>query len=345
VLLNQGWSVFQANGRIELAIPLLQRAKELAGRLQDKSSLGEALIRLETIHLVQGDLQQASEQAATLAPVLAEVPDTALRLLAKQLEATTLLLARRFPRGSSAARRPGGVPRDGGQDALGSGARTSSGFLDGLVHVVADGRAGPRGSRLSRRAQQITERAYDPFEHEHAAMLAEGALLHAWRREPALASELAKRALAISEKRGFAKWQGRAELILRWAEAELVPSLPCSRVEELLSKPWQSGSVGRTMHAMLFIAMCARLGRAEPALQALTTHARHGRAQRRALARAGAPSPARRSLESAKRGDRSRKVDHHGDRAREKARLPVAGATRDPQPPRAGFGGQEEESP
>jgi len=102
-------------------------------------------------------------------------------------------------------------------------------------------------------------------------MLAEGALLHAWRREPARASELAKRALAISEKRSFAKWQSRAELILRWAEAELVPTLPSERVEELVSKPWEKGSVGRTMHAMLYIAMCARLRRPERALEVIAS--------------------------------------------------------------------------
>jgi hypothetical protein len=128
-----------------------------------------------------------------------------------------------------------------------------------------------RAVALSRRAQQVTEQGYDPFDHERVAMLAEGALLHAWRREPARASELAKRALAISEERSFAKWQGRAELILRWAEAELAPTLPCARVEELLSKPWELGSVGRTMHATLFVAMCARLGRAERALEVIAS--------------------------------------------------------------------------
>ncbi|HXN31488.1 MAG TPA: hypothetical protein VN894_06475, partial [Polyangiaceae bacterium] len=41
--------------------------------------------------------------------------------------------------------------------------------------------------------------------------------------------------------------------------------------EELLSKPWGLGAVGRTMHAMLFIAMCARLGRSERALEVIAT--------------------------------------------------------------------------
>jgi DNA-binding winged helix-turn-helix (wHTH) protein len=119
VSLSHGWSVFQASGHEDVAIPLLQRAKELADRLEDRASLGEALIRLETIHIVQGDLREASEQVRALAPVLDQVPD------------------------------------------------------------------------------------------------------------------------AISEKRSFAKWQARAELILRWAEAELAPSLPRARrgaLEQALGK-------------------------------------------------------------------------------------------------------------
>jgi predicted ATPase len=268
VSLSHGWSVFQSNGRVEVAIPLLQRAKELAGRLEDKASLGEALIRLETIHVVQGDLREASEQAAALAPVLDHLPDAALRLLAKQLEATTVLLrgqleeARRLLADLGVFRATEDttpvVAARGHLVALsmGSFALWLMGEPD---HAVA----------LSRRAQQVTEQAYDPFDHEHVAMLAEGAVLHAWRREPARASELAKRALAISEKCSFAKWQSRSELILRWAEAELSPSLPHARVEELLSKPWEMGSVGRTMHAVLFIAMCARLGRAGRALEVI----------------------------------------------------------------------------
>ena len=268
--LNQGWSVFQANGRVEVAIPLIQRAKELAGHLEDRASLGEALIRLETMHMVQGDLREASEQAGALVPVLDHMPDTGLRLLAKQLEATTALLRGHF---EEARRLLGDLgvfcatddksPMEAAHThllafSMGSFALWLMGEPD---HAVA----------LSRRAQQVTEQAYDPFDHEHVAMLAEGALLHAWRREPAPASELAKRALAISEKHSFAKWQGRAELILGWAEAELTPTLPCARVDELLSKPWEKGSVGRTMHAMLFVAMCARLGRAEPALQVIAS--------------------------------------------------------------------------
>jgi predicted ATPase/DNA-binding winged helix-turn-helix (wHTH) protein len=266
--LSHGWSVFQANGRADLAVALMQRAKELAGRLEDKASLGEALIRLETVLMVQGDLREASEQARALGPLLDHVSDVALRLLAKQLEATTALLHGQF---EEARRLLGalGVFRATEEETAMEAARAHLlAFSMGSFALWLMGEP-DRAVALSRRAQQVAEQAYDPFDHEHAAMLAEGALLHAWRREPARASELAKRALALSEKGSFAKWQKRAELILRWAEAEVAPPLSCEAVDELLSKPWEDGSVGRTMHAMLYIAMCARLGCAKRALEVI----------------------------------------------------------------------------
>ena len=270
VSLSHGWSVFQSSGREDVAIPLMQRAKALATRLDDRAALGEAIIRLETMYAVRGDLSEASEQAGALADVLDHVPEPALRVLAKEVVATTVLLRGRLHE----ARRL--------LDELGVfGATDDKTPMEAAhAHLVALSMASftlwlmgepDRAVAVSRRAQQVTERAYDPFDHEHVAMLAEGAVLHAWRREPALASELARRALVIAEKRSFAKWQGRAELILRWAEAELAPSVPCARVEELLSKPWEKGSVGRTMHVVLFVAMCTRLGRADQALEVLAS--------------------------------------------------------------------------
>jgi DNA-binding winged helix-turn-helix (wHTH) protein len=270
VSLNHGWSVFQSDGRMDVAIALMLRAKELADRSDDRASLAEALIRLETFHLVQGDLPEASERADALAAVLDDVPDAALRLLVKQLEATTVLLRGQF---GEARRLLGdlGVFRATDDETAMEAARAHLiAFSMGSFTLWLMGEQ-DRAVALSSRAQQITQRAYDPFDHEHVAMLAEGALLHAWRREPALASGLAKRALAISAKRSFTRWQSRSELILRWAEAELSPTLPRARVDELLSKPWEKGAVGRTMHAMLYVAMCARLGRADPALEVIAS--------------------------------------------------------------------------
>jgi DNA-binding winged helix-turn-helix (wHTH) protein len=268
VSLSHGWSVFQANGRADVAVALIQRAKELAGRLEDKASLAEALIRLEAVLMVQGDLRGASEQARAVGPIFDHVSDVALRLFARQVEATTIVLRGQFEQ----ARRL--------LDALGVFRATEemTGMEAARAHLLAFSMGSfvlwltgepDRAVALSGRAQRVAQQAYDPFDHEHAAMLGEGALLHAWRREPALASELAKRTLAVSEQGSFAKWQNRAKVILRWAEAELAPSLPRARVEELLAKPWEEGSVGRTMHAVLYIAMCARLGRGERALEVI----------------------------------------------------------------------------
>jgi hypothetical protein len=218
--------------------------------------------------MVQGDLRQASEQARALRPVFDHVSDVALRLLAQQVEATTTLLHGRF---EEARMRLGALGVFGATEERTEieGARAHLlAFSMGSFALWLTGEP-DRAVALSRRAQHLAERAYDPFNHEHAAMLAEGALLHVWRREPARASELAKRALALSEKGSFAKWRNRAELILRCAEAELAPTLPCETVDDLLRKPWQDGSVGRTMHAMLYIGMCARLGRRERALEVI----------------------------------------------------------------------------
>jgi predicted ATPase/DNA-binding winged helix-turn-helix (wHTH) protein len=269
VSLSHGWSVFQHNGGASVAVALMERASELAARLEDRASLGEALIRLEGIHMVQGDLREAAEQARALRPVFAHVADVALRLFAQQVEATTTLLHGRFEE----ARRMLGALGVFGAPEEKTGLEVARAhllaFSMGMFLLWLTGEP-DRALALSKRAQQVVEREYDPSDHEHAAMLAEGALLRAWRREPAQASELARRALAVSEKGSFGKWQHRAELILRWADAELASALPSEAVvDELLSKPWEDGAVGRTMHAALYIGTCARLGRADRALEVI----------------------------------------------------------------------------
>lgn len=270
VSLSHGWSVFQVNGQMDVAVPLMQRARELAGRLGDKAALGEALIRLQGMLMVQGDLREASEQARAVTPVFEHVSDVALRLFARQVEATTVLLRGRFEEAFRLLADLGVFGAMEEKTAIEAARAHLLAFSMGSFALWLTGEP-DRAVALSRRAQQVAEQAYDPFDHEHTAMLAEGAMLHAWRREPVLASELAKRALALAEKGSFVKWQNRAELVLRWAEAELTPTTAPERVEELLSKPWEDGSVGRTMHAMLYVAMCARLGRSERGLEVLSS--------------------------------------------------------------------------
>jgi predicted ATPase/DNA-binding winged helix-turn-helix (wHTH) protein len=261
-----GWSLFQVTGRGDRAVPTLQRAKELAVCLEDKASLGEATIRLAAVLMAQGRLREASEQTRGLRALLDHVADPGLRLLAEQVEATTVLLRGQFTEAHRLFEALGVFRATEERTAMEPIRAHLLALSMGSFALWLAGQA-DRAVSLARRAQQVAERTYEPF--EHAAMLGEGALLHAWRREPALASELAKRTLAVSEQGSFAKWQNRANVILRWAEAELAPNLPRARVEELLAKPWEDGSVGLTMHAVLYITMCARLDRGERALEVI----------------------------------------------------------------------------
>jgi DNA-binding winged helix-turn-helix (wHTH) protein len=264
--LTLGWSLFQIDGRGDRAVPALRRATSLAAQLEEHAALGKALIHLEAVLMAQGDLRGANLQRMALASVLDHVSHRGLRLLARQVEATTVLLGGEF---EEALRLFG---------ALGVfGATEEKTELEAAgVHLLAlamgsfalwlTGRP-DRAVTLIQRAQQVAAEAFDPF--EHAAMLAEGALLHVWRREPARAIELARRTLTLSEQGAFAKWEKRALLVLRWAEAETAPALSRARVEELLSEPWEDGSVGRTMHAAVYVAIAARLGQTDRALDVI----------------------------------------------------------------------------
>jgi hypothetical protein len=102
-------------------------------------------------------------------------------------------------------------------------------------------------------------------------VLSDRATLHAWRREPAKAEELAKRAQALAAHGAFGLWSNRAELLCRWAEVELSPAISDRRAEQLVTQPWAGvASFGRTLPTLLHAAVCARLGRADQALSMLS---------------------------------------------------------------------------
>jgi hypothetical protein len=121
---------------------------------------------------------------------------------------------------------------------------------------------------LARRGYGVAEALDDPW--ERAALLGEWAVLHALRREPVEARELANRSLALAEDGGFGAVAQRSGLVLRWAEAELAPAEVKEQADELLSKPWKSVSFGRTLPWLLFASTCARLGRTDAALRVVS---------------------------------------------------------------------------
>src|SRR5258708_14975243 len=86
-----GWRLYERDGLTDGALPMLETAKQLAARLDDTASLAEALIRLEVLGVVRGDLRAATEHARAAAPLLEHLPD-ALRASANELDALRVLI-------------------------------------------------------------------------------------------------------------------------------------------------------------------------------------------------------------------------------------------------------------
>jgi DNA-binding winged helix-turn-helix (wHTH) protein/tetratricopeptide (TPR) repeat protein len=264
-LLGLGLRRFQAYGSADEAIPTLQRASKMAIQLDDKATLVDVLVRLEGMHLMRGELREVEEIATALAPVLPHATDPLMPRLARQVEATAVLLRGRFEEAGPLF------------DALGALRIEDPEAAD--VHVLGRGMGcflfswltgrPDQALALARSAERVAARI--GIAYEHAAILSERAVLHAWRREPAEAEEVARRALAISEEGSFGVWENRAQMVLRWARAELDVEMPRDRADDLLSKPLDIGSLGRTTIALLYVSMCARLGRREKALELITS--------------------------------------------------------------------------
>jgi hypothetical protein len=65
-------------------------------------------------------------------------------------------------------------------------------------------------------------------------------------------------------------WKDRAKTIALWARAHLQPTTSAHDADEWINQSWDSGEVGRTLHAALFVSMCIRLGREDRALEVIS---------------------------------------------------------------------------
>ena len=303
--LSHGWSVFQANGRADVAVALMQRAKELAGRLEDRGSLAEALIRLEAVLMVQGDLRGASEQARALGPIFDHVSDVALRLFAKQLEATTILLRGQFEE----ARRlldALGVFRATEEETGMEAARAHLlAFSMGVVRPVADGRAGSRGRplRAGTAGRRASVRPFRPRARCHAgggsaaARLAQGAGARLGAREASPGRFGAGVVRQVAEPS-----QGDPPVGRGGARAELTAGPGRGAPGQALG-----GRFGGSDDARGALHRDVRASRPRGArARGDREHALEHRAERRALARAGGPPSAGRGPPIAQRGERRR---------------------------------------
>jgi DNA-binding winged helix-turn-helix (wHTH) protein len=261
-----GWRLFQRDGSTDAALLLLERSRDLATTLGEKASLAEALIRLEFVCMVRGDIGKARELARAAAPLLDRVPD-ALRMFGQDLEAITVLIQGNLrealdlfdSRGILRATKEQSEAETKGANLMAMANGAFALWLAGKPDDALD---------LARRSYGVAEALDDPW--ERAALLGEWAVLHALRREPVEARELANRSLALAEAGGFGAVGHRSGLVLRWAEAELAPAEVKERADEVLGKPWTSVSFGRTLPWLLFAATCVQLGRTDSALRVVS---------------------------------------------------------------------------
>ena len=264
--LGLGLRRYERDGSTDGVLPLLEKARELAARLDDKASLAESLIRLEVMGVVRGDLRAASDHARAVAPLLEYLPG-ALRAAAGELDALRVLIrgdlqdaCRRFEaigifRLAEAPTAPDAAEARIAAMAWGGYALWLAGKPDQAV-------------TLARRGYEAADALKDPW--ERAALLSDWATLHAWRREPAKAKELAQRSLEVAGQGAFGLWAGRADLVLRWADAELGAPLSEERAGELVNKPWEGVWHGRTMASVLLASIYSRLGRPDRALDVVS---------------------------------------------------------------------------
>ena len=266
-----GWRLFQRDGSTDAALPMLERCRDLASSLGEKASLVEALIRLEFVCLLRGDIGKARDYARAAAPLLDQVPD-GLRSFGLDLEATTVLIQGNV-RKALELFESRGILRTTEEHSTAEAKRSN--LIGANLMAMVNGAfalwlAGKPDDALALvgRGYRVAEALDDPW--ERAALLGEWAMVHALRREPAEAWELASRSLALVEEGGFGAIGQRSGLVLRWAEAELAPDEVMKRADEVLGKPWSSVSFGRTLPWLLYASTCARLGRTDSALDVVS---------------------------------------------------------------------------
>jgi DNA-binding winged helix-turn-helix (wHTH) protein len=261
-----GWRLFQRDGSTDAAVPLVERSRELATALEDGATLAEILLRLGSLFMVRGDMVKAGQHVRAATPLLHLLPD-APRAFGRELAAITVLI-QGDPSEALRLLEASGILRATAEQVVADRKGTHlTSMAYGSFALWLAGRPDDAVG-LARRGYRVAELLDDPW--ERAALLSDWAMLHAWRREPARAKELAAQSLALAEERTFGMWRHRAGLVLRWAEAELAPVTTRERADELLNTPWESVALGRTQPSLLYATLCARLGRTDDALRLIS---------------------------------------------------------------------------
>ncbi len=245
------------------AMPALERASETARRLGDREVFAEVAVRLLICRVASGNFREAEEQARAVALALEHATDPRLRERATQFEAISAFHRARFDDARRLFETVGVFDPSSREPPTRLFAAYSFAALFHLFTGQPDAAVA-----LLRHVSEAAEASGDPF--ERAALLCDGAMHYAWRREPAKADDLATRALAIADEGSFAMWKDRARAIALWARAHLQSTTPPHDADEWTNQSWDSGDVGRTLHAALFASMCIRVGREDRALEVIS---------------------------------------------------------------------------
>jgi tetratricopeptide (TPR) repeat protein len=243
---------------------VLERARDLAVRLGDETTLAGVLVRLQMSRAARGDIREAVEQAAEVARVVEKVGDANLRRLAKQIEVVVAVARGHLAEARALLEDIGVYP----WDARRRGAAVDEPFpAIGNAAIVSLFTGRPdEALALGRRMFEIGEATGNPF--DLAAGLCEWARVFAWRGEPAKAEELSARSLAMAEEGSFAFFKNRAQSIVLWARAKLgTASAPM--LEALCEITWDGGEGGVTLFAPLFADACWRVGLEGRALEVI----------------------------------------------------------------------------
>ncbi|MDB5218159.1 MAG: zinc-ribbon protein, partial [Myxococcaceae bacterium] len=246
-------------------IATVERAVELATHLKDDVRRGAALVVLQRCRLWKGDFRAVGEHADEVMAAVERVPDPVLRASAAQLgggaafargnftEARRLLdLARAIDEAD------GAIPSEPLVAALSVGALLAwlTGRPDEALALAHDS---VRSAEALREPSALTQ------------ALCGVATVRAWRGEPQQAEEPAQRALATATEEHMSFWRNRALSLVHWAKSELDPTTSAAHVDEQPSEPWDSRFAGRTLDALLFISLCARVGRETRALEEIAS--------------------------------------------------------------------------
>jgi DNA-binding winged helix-turn-helix (wHTH) protein len=248
--------------------PTLERTAELARTLKDDTRLGGALLGLQRLRMLEGQLRAIGEHAEELDGVASRLPDERLGQSATFLRASAAFFRARFEESHAEFARVSGPESTGGEaHPLRPIARAQMAVLAWVTGQV------DTALSLAKGAVSTADSFRDPFVIVHA--LSNLALIHAWRGEASATLEAATRASDLAGEARVTFFGVRARVLAAWAHSQL--GAEKGVVEALLAEPIDLAGVRRTLDAGVLAETHWRLHQRERALDAVDGALAHAR--------------------------------------------------------------------